>query len=145
MGRIRAAHGLQRPRIEIPLDPAQIPEDINGNRARNAPRWVGALHLEYDVPLANDGRITLAGDGSYRSRQFFSEFNDPLLSQGAYTILDAQIRYRTPDRRFTASVWVRNLNDKLVESANFALATGRVTGRTFLPPRTFGVAGRFAF
>jgi iron complex outermembrane receptor protein len=128
-----------------PANPAQTPEDIAGNRARNAPEWVGALHVEYGVPLANGAKLTFAGDGSYKSRMYFTEFNESWMSQGPYALVDAQLRYDFPGDRLQVSMWGKNLTDNLVEAANFAVATGRVTGRTFLPPRTIGVSANYRF
>ena len=119
--------------------------DIDGNPARNAPKLAGSLRLEYDIPLANGGRFTLSGDGSYKSRQYFSEFKNSLLSEGGYSIFNAGLRYAFPNRRWTASIWAKNLTDKLAEQANFALATARVVGRTFTAPRTYGVGARYNF
>lgn len=127
------------PGIFNPADPT-LPEDIRGNKARNAPGFAGSLQLEYDIPLDNGGKFTLSGDGAYKGRQYFSEFNDPLLSQKGYTILNARIAYAFPDGRWQASVWGKNLADKTVESASFALATGRATGRTLEAPRTYGMS-----
>ncbi len=128
-----------------PANPAQVPEDIAGNRARNAPKWAASVHGEYDIPVSNGGVVTVMGDLLYKGAQFFSEFNDPLLSEDSYTIIDAKIRYVFPNGRWAASVWGKNLADKLVEAANFAVATGKVTGRTFLPPRTYGLTLGYVF
>ncbi len=119
--------------------------DIKGNAARQAPEWAWTTHGEYDFPLQNDGLITLSADASYKDDQFFSEFNNSLLFQKAYTIFDARLRYTPPNGNWTAEVWGKNLTDELVEAGNFALATGRVVTRTFLPPRTWGITVAYTF
>ena len=127
-----------------PLFPA-TPVNIEGNRARNAPDWAGAAHLEYDIPTSNGGNFTVVGDASYKGEQFFSEFNDQVLREGDYWIFDAQLRYAFPDDRWQASLWIRNIGDVEAEGANYALATGRVIGRTFTDPRTYGASLRYSF
>lgn len=128
-----------------PANPAQVPEDIEGNWARNTPRWSGSAMLEYDIPLENGGAFTLRGDGSYRSKLYFTEFNEDFMSQGSYALFNAQIRYTFPNEDLRVSFWVDNLTNELVEGANFAVATSRVTGRTLLAPRTFGVSASYTF
>ncbi len=118
--------------------------DIAGNSARQAPKWAWNLHGSYDIPLENDATITLSGDASYKGEQFFSEFNNSLLQQDAYTMFDARIRYTSSDH-WTVEVWGKNLSNNFVESGNFALATGRIVVRTLLPPRTWGITAGYTF
>jgi iron complex outermembrane recepter protein len=121
-------------------DPTLPLVDIKGNPARQSPELAAAAHVEYDIPTGNDGLFTLSGGVSSKSRQYFSEFKLRSFSQGGYAIADAQISYAFPGRRWTAAAWVRNIGDRLVESANYALSgTSYATARAFLPPRTFGV------
>ncbi len=113
--------------------------DLAGNNARQAPEWAWNVRGAYDVPLNNSALLTLSVDVSFKDDIFFSEFNNELLSRGDYTLLDARVRYTSPDERWTTEIWGKNLTDELVESWNFAIATTRVTVRTYLPPRTWGV------
>jgi len=116
-----------------------------GNRPRNSPEWAYSIAGAYDVPLASEARLTLAADLSYKSEQFFSEFNDPVEGTGAYTLLDARISYVAANERWTASLWGKNLTDELVESGSFAVSLSRTIGRTYLPPRTYGVTFDYQF
>jgi len=118
--------------------------DIAGNSARQAPEWAWNIHGAYDIPLENDALITLSADISYKGEQFFSEFNNNLLRQDAYTLLDARIRYSSGDN-WTVEVWGKNLSNEFVEGGNFALATGRIVVRTLLPPRTWGITAGYTF
>jgi iron complex outermembrane receptor protein len=129
-----------------PLLPVPIPTtSYAGNRPRNSPEWAYSLSGEYDAPLAGDARLTFAVDVSYKSEQFFSEFNDPVEGTDDFTLLDARISYRSANERWTASVWGKNLTDELVESGSFAVSLSRTIGRTFLPPRTYGVSFDYQF
>jgi iron complex outermembrane recepter protein len=129
-----------------PLLPVPIPTtSYAGNRPRNSPEWAYSLSGEYDAPLASDARLTFAVDLSYKSEQFFSEFNDPVEGTGDYTLLDARISYAAANDRWTAAVWAKNLTDELVESGSFAVSLSRTIGRTYLPPRTYGVTFDYRF
>jgi iron complex outermembrane receptor protein len=129
-----------------PLLPVPIPTtSYAGNRPRNSPEWAYSLSGEYDAPLAGDARLTFAVDLSYKSEQFFSEFNDPVEGTGDYTLLDARISYRAANDRWTAALGGQNLTDELVESGSFAVSLSRTIGRTYLPPRTYGVTFDYRF
>ncbi|TKD52072.1 TonB-dependent receptor [Sphingomonas baiyangensis] len=118
---------------------------LAGNRVRNTPEWAFNLHGEYDIPLDTAGQITLMGDVSYRSRIYFSEFEREIESSAPYALVDASINYTTDNRRITAQAWVRNLADIDRASSTFAVATGRLIGVTYLPPRTYGVTLGYRF
>jgi iron complex outermembrane recepter protein len=119
--------------------------DYTGNRPRNSPELSYSLRGEYTAPLASEAQLTFAADVSYKSEQFFSEFNDPVEGTGAYTLLDARISYRAANERWSASLWGKNLTDELVESGSFAVSLSRTIGRTYLPPRTYGVTFDYRF
>lgn len=128
-----------------PINPNLSPVDIDGNRARNAPKFAGSIRMEYDIPMGNDGVLTLTGAASHKSKQYFSEFNNDVLNQEAFTLLDASIRYAFPGDRLTISAYMNNITDELVEGGNHFLATGRVIARTFQPPRTYGASLAYRF
>jgi iron complex outermembrane receptor protein len=64
---------------------------------------------------------------------------------GDYTLLDARIAYTDANDRWTASIWGKNLTDELVESGSFAVSLSRTIGRTYLPPRTYGITFDYRF
>ena len=118
--------------------PCQI--QLAGNPTRNSPKWSYSLRSEIDVPLGNDGKITLSGDLYGKSNVYFTEF--ARLSEGsrAYTMFDAAIRWADQDDRLSVQAWIKNIADTLRKSSTFALSTGRVIGATYLPPRTYGLS-----
>ena len=112
---------------------------LAGNQVRNTPRWAWNLHGEYDLPLTvAGGRLTLQGDVSHKSRIYFSEFQRDIESSQPYTMVDAALNFSTDGSRIYAQLWVKNAFDLLRRSSTFALATGRLLGATYLPPRTYG-------
>jgi iron complex outermembrane receptor protein len=117
---------------------------LAGNQLRNSPRWSWNMHGEYDVDLSG-GILTFMGDVSYKSRTYFSEFEREIESSAAFTMVDASLRYTTLDDRISAQLWVKNLFDVDRVSSTFALATGRLIGATYLPPRTYGATVGYSF
>jgi len=126
-------------------DPAAAQRDLGGNEAALSPNWSGSLRAEYDLPFQPGGGVlTLASNLSFKSKHFFTEFNNRL-NQSAYQILDVSLKFMSADDTWSAEAWVKNLSDELVQTGNFALGTGLVVARTFLPPRTYGATVKFHF
>ncbi|MBN8829872.1 MAG: TonB-dependent receptor [Sphingomonadales bacterium] len=117
---------------------------LAGNDTRNSPRWSWNLHGEYDVK-AQYGTFTPSIDVSYKSRTYFSEYMREIESSAAYTMVDASLAFETNDGRIRAQLWTKNLFDIFRPSSTFALATGRLLGVTWLPPRTYGLTVGYKF
>lgn len=128
-----------------PINPLQfVPgvdalTDIDGKSARSAPEWSGAFNIQYRLPLSIAGALSVSADYSYKGEQFFSEFNNELLRQGAYSLIAARLKYESSNGRWTTELWGNNLADELIETTGVSLGTGRVTARAFYPPRTYGI------
>jgi iron complex outermembrane receptor protein len=127
------------------FDPTVPDVQLAGNPTRNSPEWAYNVHAEYDFGLGAGGTFTLAGDVSYKDDVYFTEFARLLEGQDSYTILDAQLRYVSGDGNWTAELWGKNLTDEDVASSTFQLATARVIGVTYMPPRTYGVTVGYRF
>jgi len=117
------------------------PVNVAGNPLPLVSKWQVGLGMQYTQPLAAGGQ--LQGDVHYawRDKFYFSEFNDPLRSQGAYGLLDMSLAWQSPTGRWRLFAFVDNLTNKLViESMNVVsplLGSARVVD--YLPPRNFGV------
>lgn len=122
-----------------------ITRSYAGNTTRNTPEWAYNIHGEYDVPLADNGVITLAADVSYKDEQFFSEFNNDVEGTDSYTLVDASLNWTSADERWSASLWGKNLTDEFVEAGSFTVSLSRTVGRTYLPPRTYGLTVGYNF
>ena len=118
---------------------------LRGNQLRNTPKWAFNVHGEYDISLNGSGEVTLLGDVTYRSRIYFTEFERKLESSRPYAMVDIGAIYRTDNSGLSAQLWVKNLFDVDRLSSTFALATGRLLGATYLPPRTYGATIAYEF
>lgn len=127
--------------------PGGGPIQLAGNQVRNTPKWAWNLHAEYilPVPVFRGGSISLAGDVSRRSRVYFSEYERAIESAAGYTLVDAALKYTSVDSRLDVQLWGKNLGDVDRASSTFALATGRLLGVTWLPPRTYGMTATYRF
>ena len=119
---------------------------LAGNPTRNSPRWAANAHAAYAIttPTLN-GSLTPSVDVSYKGKTYFSEFRRDIESSNAFTMVDASLTYARDGGRITAELFVKNLTDILRPTSTFALATGRLVGATYLPPRTFGATIGYKF
>ncbi|PZU17140.1 MAG: TonB-dependent receptor [Citromicrobium sp.] len=111
-----------------------------GARFRLQPEWQGAAGFTLDAPVGGGARFFLTPTVTYRSRIFFEVPNNPRLSQGPVTPVNARGGVAFADDRFELAAFIRNaLNeDYLLDAGN----TGGAFGiPTFIPaePRLFGV------
>ena len=119
---------------------------LAGNQVRNTPEWAWNLHGEYDLPVSPaGGKLTVQGDASHKSRVYFSEFERDLESAAAYTMFDAGLNFTSAGGQVNAQLWIKNIGGLLRRSSTFALATGRLIGATYLPPRTYGATIGYRF
>jgi iron complex outermembrane receptor protein len=100
-----------------------IDQNLAGNQLPGAPKWTANIGAEYTYPFNNGGEAFLRIDGNYRSKVFFSEFNDPDLEQGGVIEMNAIARYTLPSGHWTVSMWGKNITDRQV-AANKILGVG---------------------
>ena len=112
-----------------------------GNRTPIAPKAVFNVGGNYKVETGA-GPLDLSVDYYHTSRVYFEP--DNLLSQGAYGLLSAQLKF-TPMENLDVRVWARNLLDK--QYISLGVSYSGPSGYPFLPgaPRTFGIAADFRF
>ncbi len=128
-----------------PLTSQQVLIDLSGNSLRQAPEWSGFIRGEYDFPLGNGGMLTFGAQASYKGRQFYTEFNDDITSQEAYTLVDLNLRYTAPNEQLSVNLWGRNVTDELVRGTGYVNALGRTVTATYLAPATYGVTIGYEF
>jgi iron complex outermembrane receptor protein len=115
---------------------------FNDNQMQNAPDWTATLGIVHDWQLAQGAFIRADLVSRYESG-FWGDFShSPGLYQASYTKTDIALTWHDGNNRWSAGLWVKNLENSDVQSA---AATGNpVTdpgpGAPFLEaPRTYGV------
>ncbi|MFM5923768.1 MAG: TonB-dependent receptor [Novosphingobium sp.] len=118
---------------------------FSGNRLALSPEVTFSGQVDYEVPLASGLSLAFQPAFSYRSNQFFSADNNPLLRQDGYWLVDGRIALEGQDGRWEAAVFGRNLTAR--KYVNFATdLTDFGTIEQFRgEPRTFGVELRFKY
>lgn len=118
-----------------------VNNSAKGKRLPLAQNFVGTAALDWHHDLnggAVDANLTVNYNGNY----FFEP--DNFLVQGAYTMVNASIRYTLPGDRISFSVFGKNLADEriLVQPSTQPIGYPTTYG---VPPRTYGVAARVEF
>ena len=130
--------------VTLVLAPGTL-SNLSGNSLRQAPEWTAFVRGEYDFMLGNGGALTFGAQASYKSEQFYTEFNDDITSQDDYTLVDLNLRYTAPNEQLTVNLWGRNVTDELVRSTGYDNALGRTITYTYLPPATYGITIGYDF
>ncbi len=109
-------------------------------------KWQLSAGIQYEAELASGATITPRVDWNFRSSFQYNSINTVYTRIDDYSLVNARLTFRSPDRDWSASVGVTNLFDKfyytgLAENiASFGVATGN-PGR----PREWSVSVRRNF
>lgn len=130
--------------LELDQTPPSPVRSLKGNRLVQAPEWTLNLRGNYVADLPSGGDVTFSADVDYKSKIYFTPFNDERASQNGRTVVNGSITYRMPSN-ISISVWAKNLFDKTFYSTNYVIATSRLILATYAPPRTYGITAGLEF
>ena len=117
--------------------------DFAGHRLVQTPKHTFNIGAQYTVPTSF-GSVTPRVDVFNSGDLFFLSANSPLERQKGYTLVDANIVWRSSDNRFSVEAFVRNATNKDIIS-NDGLQSNTIgngfglDNYTYYPPRTYGV------
>jgi iron complex outermembrane receptor protein len=105
----------------VAAGPGGTSVDAAGRRLFNAPEYSGRAFLEYQRQLGA-GTLSVWLEALLQSTVYFTALNDPIESQGAYGLVNANVTIR-PRRHWSIGLFARNLTD-----------TDYLTGTSSVPP-----------
>lgn len=115
--------------------------NLSGYQLPRAPKTKLNIGLQKQWDMDDSGIFTLRGEYHWTSRVYFSEFNDPLVSQPGVSVWNAMATYETSDGRYRLSAYADNITDETIYSNK--LVGAALLGFNIIswpaPPRTFGV------
>ncbi|MCE9522431.1 MAG: TonB-dependent receptor [Alphaproteobacteria bacterium] len=121
-------------------------QNLSGNTLPNAPKFSLTGIAEYTIPLGDGDAIDLLASAAYRSKVFFDPANEPLISQGAYWVIDARAAYTIDDGKWQVAVFGRNLTDEEYVNMAFDLRSSfGLLQEVVAPPLTIGVEASFHY
>ena len=118
---------------------ATIPVDLAGNTLIQSPHWSMSGGFEHNWDLPNAGLLTARIQTSFRTAQYFSNYNFQDSLQGAYTVSDAFIQYAAPEGRYSIQAYVHNLENSAYFTSAAESGTAHAYQYAFGAPRTFGI------
>ena len=119
------------------IQPQLGEQQLDGNYLTNAPKVSINLGLNYTSPMASGASLTYRANASYKSRIYFSEFNE--YSQDAYTIVDLNLIWESADETMRSRFFIKNATDEDYISGYLSSATGGGRFGQWGYPRTAGI------
>jgi iron complex outermembrane receptor protein len=86
--------------------------DYSGNRLALSPKLTFSGVVNYEVPLSSGLALTIQPSFSYRSSQYFSADNNPLMKQDGYWLLGGRVALKDEGGRWEVALFGRNLTRK---------------------------------
>jgi iron complex outermembrane receptor protein len=106
--------------------------DASGKRLQNVPDWTSSLGASYKLPTSV-GEVTYSAN--YYHNDGWPADPDNRVAQESYSLLDGSITWLSPGRKFSASLWGRNLTDEFyfqqLGASNFADNGVQAAARTY--------------
>lgn len=129
-----------------PVSPPNIQGDCSGFPVAHVPKWSATASYDHVFSLPNDASVTLQGDVKYSSAHYLAIDFIPSEKQAAYAVFDTSLTYDSPKNSFSATVYVKNLTDKVYHQGGIqASFIGGLFNSTIGAPRTFGVQATYHF
>jgi iron complex outermembrane receptor protein len=121
--------------------------DFSGNELSRAPKWKVTLQAEYEIPIGRFGSLTPRVHYSWQDETYFRVFNRDFDLQEAYHKTDAKLLWESPEHRWSAEIFVENIEDAAVK--DYILIGSRVFNSPPLAwynePRFYGVRMGFKY
>lgn len=119
--------------------------DFSGNRLALSPTVTFSGIANYEIPLSAGLAFAIQPSVSYRSRQYFSADNSPLLEQKGYWLVGGRIALKDEDGRWEVAVFARNLTRKKYINYAVDLSDFGFIEQFRGEPRMFGIEARVKY
>ncbi|MDB5430154.1 MAG: TonB-dependent receptor [Caulobacter sp.] len=121
-------------------NPADRPMfNVEGNRLPRAPELTANIYGDYTVPVSLPGKLTVHADAAYRSRTYFTVFENPIYASDPFWIANATVRYEG-DNGWFVEAYGQNLTDELAVTQIINSSPLRSPGTGVI---LYGTAARF--
>ncbi|GGD85558.1 TonB-dependent receptor [Tsuneonella deserti] len=98
------------------------PTDVAAYRhVQNTPKWTASGTLAYSAPVGA-GDVDFSTTLSYRSKVYQAEIPNIYLDQPGFALLDANLVYTAPEKRWSIGIHGRNLTDKHYITSGYPFA-----------------------
>jgi iron complex outermembrane receptor protein len=121
-----------------------VPLDAAGNRLNYSPEWKLNLAARYEFPVGDYGTLALSAGYNWQDEVFFSQFNDPAMSQGSFGLANARVAFTSRDGHWQVAVFGTNLGDEAYYTAGADWSPLGVI-KHINPPRMIGARVGYTF
>ncbi|MCP5056298.1 MAG: TonB-dependent receptor [bacterium] len=135
--------------ISEPGCPAAVPgttfngqSNLAGNQLQDAPRWKASIFTTYAFSLGSYGSLRPVAEFTWTDASFLRPFNLDSDRRNATTSTDLRLIWMDTSERFSAEIFVENLENDVVYARRSVLpefAGSFPVGLGLLPPRRFGI------
>lgn len=94
-----------------------VDQDFRHLNLVRSPKWTAQVAAEYTTPVGDKGDVTARVAMLYRSTWYNTLLNDAAGKTGDFATLDASIGWDSPDGRFRALLWGKNLTNRTYVAA----------------------------
>ncbi|WP_020654721.1 TonB-dependent receptor [Massilia niastensis] len=105
--------------------------NVGGERLLYSPKSKATLSGDYSWDLPGDYELKLGGDIVYKSRVRLCNSLDPNCGFGGHNVSSLRLTLRSPDSKWSAQLYARNLSDKRVPNAIIYPLPGKGAGSGF--------------
>jgi iron complex outermembrane receptor protein len=105
--------------------------DVGGQRLLYSPKTKATLSGDYSWDLPGDYELKLGGDIVYKSRVRLCNSLDANCGFGGHNVSSLRLTLRSPDSKWSAQLYARNLSDKRVPNAIIYPLPGKGAGSGF--------------
>jgi iron complex outermembrane recepter protein len=116
----------------------------NAQKFTNAPRFSGAVNLEYRTDLDNGGNLSARVGYAYQSEVWPTTDLSPVIRQDGYGLLNAGVIWRTSPQ-WSFSLQGTNLTDKEYRTTGYNIPVLGVLTGFYGAPRQYTVSARYDF
>lgn len=121
-----------------------IIQDFSGNKLAYAPELAFTVAYDHTWHLSGGGNIRPRVSFAWKDDYYLRPSNRPVDDlQDSHSIIDASIRYTSPDGDWSVEAFGQNLGDEEVKLHGFNTAGNGVLVYRYAPPRTWGVRGTY--
>ena len=121
--------------------------DFSGNDLSRAPEWKVTLSAEYEFQVGRFGSLTPRIHYAWQDDTYFRAFNRDFDLQEAYHRTDAKLLWDSPEQRWTAELFVENIEDEA--DTSYVLVGSRAFSAPLLAwyntPRFYGFRVGFKY
>jgi iron complex outermembrane recepter protein len=119
---------------------------LRGRQLGNAPRWILQSGIAYEAALGEQWRMSVGGNLRYTTELNANTTLNVNLVQPAYTVLNGRLSFSNPEKGWTISGFMRNIDNRFYASIKTA-QPNQAGGFAAFPgePRSYGIEVRKSF